>query len=237
MDVSLCPGKGAGLARKRLLLHSLRDGDEQRPRLRISRIDPDAPDQKRPPALDGVVGVQLARVCGMRAEQLEMDLDLPVLVKRARRDLKAAAAGKLHLRGGLPVEIEALLLEQLVAAEAELLAESLDVRPDGRELGIHPGRGRRVVGGRDGAHGDADALQRDRMWLPEQQRCEKKDHSCAPRSSDIQITVVSWFSCSTAPSCVPKSTSWTSGPLASARSAPSSRNDAGVEKIAIATAA
>src|SRR5437762_13463754 len=110
--------RGCRLTRSGLLLHRLRDRDEQRALLRILRIDLDAADQDRPAARDRIVRVQLARVRRVLAEQLEMDLDHAVRAEVARDDLQAAAARQLHLRRRPPVEVEGLLLEQPQAAEA-----------------------------------------------------------------------------------------------------------------------
>src|SRR5437868_5698337 len=99
---------------------------------------------------------------------------------------------------------------------------------DGRELGIDPFGGRRIVGGGDGADRDAHTLPGFAdagVGLREKEGGDEREGHCW-RSSDIQITVVWSGRSMTAPSCVPNSTS-SICVRASARSAPSSAGSRG----------
>src|SRR5947209_11074265 len=100
----------SALSRKRaahstLFFRGLRDGDQQGPCLVCRGIDLQAAHQESAAALDGVVGVQLARVLRVLSRELEVDLDLPLGRDLPRVDLKTAAAGQLQRGGALPVEI------------------------------------------------------------------------------------------------------------------------------------
>src|SRR5207248_11674955 len=112
------------------LLEGLRDRHEQRSGVGLLRVEPQPAHEDRPASLDGVVGVQLPRVRGILAEQLEVDLDATVRVHLPRRYLEAARTGQFHLAGARERQIEALLAHQLEIPVPEVLRKFGEILRD-----------------------------------------------------------------------------------------------------------
>src|SRR5690242_1291137 len=207
-DVSLFDGLGG-------------DGDEEHALVRPLGDEAQPAHEDRAAALDAVVGMQLAAVRGVLAEQLEVHLDAAVVAHLARLELQAARAAQLALALLLPFEVGRFLGDEAEGLGAEVLGELAQVLRDGRELWID----RAAVGSArrgDGPDGDAalllsrPAVRRYGLrGCQEQQGPESKAHCCTGESSSTQMVVVAPF-CMTMPSWFSKSISSMDAPVACA---------------------
>src|SRR5205823_14868052 len=113
--------EGYRTRRRSRLLDFLRDRDQQHSAIRLLRVEAQTTDEDRSAPLDGVVGVQLARMRRMFPEQLQVHLDPAIVGDLPRRDLQAARPRQFHLGRAPEREVQRLLRRELEVAIPEIL--------------------------------------------------------------------------------------------------------------------